>query len=229
MAITNSGAYLIVARYNREKWKLLRTDKDEKKDERHLAEGVAEKLFPEDDPYVLPYLTAEQRDELRSQLEDEESTYAQRLSNEQRNSLRSQLEGGPSNLPAYLSGLRIARTFRSDVFERLAGMGIKNFPDRSPDEKDKILDIIYDGKIRLRIPVGWMAVIDGSTFAPFMQEMNGAGGIFWRIYDITTLPLEDGWTNEDVYSRVGVDVRDLHNDLTTLDIYTFMTPTNWSG
>jgi len=58
------------------------------------------------------------------------------------------------------------------------------------------------------LKIGWMAVVDASSYQSFVDQIGGEAGPLQRIYDIEVIPLND--------------------DGTTNDIYQLMTPVSWN-
>jgi hypothetical protein len=56
--------------------------------------------------------------------------------------------------------------------------------------------------------MGWIAVVDYSSYEKFVEALGGKKGPLWRMYDIEVIPL--------------------NNDRTTQDVYDFMTPVSWA-
>jgi hypothetical protein len=116
-------------------------------------------------------------------------------------------------------GVLIAQAFASDLFTK-----VPDYQNQSREVRDLIVDGIYATQ-PLEVPVGWMAVVDEERFSSYLKRMrgNGKGRGLWPVFDIELIPLDEGWTDEDVFSMVPP----LHNDQTTQQVYDFMTPTSW--
>ncbi|MFL5802634.1 MAG: hypothetical protein ACJ8CR_12945 [Roseiflexaceae bacterium] len=125
-----------------------------------------------------------------------------------------------------LEGVRAIRTFYSAFHSKIAeyNFGDKPMEEMCPEERQerdaKVGEILAD--LPRKVPnteingpgtaiddpgIGWVAVIDASSFASFVTNMGGAQSSLWRMYDIEVIPL--------------------NNDQTTLDIYKKMTPVHW--
>src|SRR2546423_412051 len=73
--------------------------------------------------------------------------------------------------------------------------------------------------------IGWMAVVDAAHFLWFVEQMSGhgTGSGLWQVFDVEIVPLQAGWMENDVHTRVPA----LNDDTTTADIYEDMTPVSW--
>jgi hypothetical protein len=209
MAITSGRpkAYLIVATYNRNKW---RSASPEQLD---AAEEAAEDLFPEEKK-SRPLADLAQQGEFMPHTFDADlfgkvaSSYDQ-LQTALQEALQKQIAAATENISTAVS-------------EQIIAAVITEIPR---DVRDLIVDGIYATQ-PLETPVGWMVVVDASFFASYIERMGGQGNEkgLWPVFDIEILPLPEGWTEQDVLYRVPHRLR---NDQTTQDIYDFMTPTNW--
>jgi hypothetical protein len=121
-------------------------------------------------------------------------------------------------------GLKFVGTFVSDIFGRLPPLpeGVST-EQISPQQKVELLDpIIAEGLPKP--PVGWLAVVDQSEVAAFVQDMSAYGGYLWEMYDIQISMLPDNWTPETQIDPLGP----FNPDKTTEDIYLNMSIRNWS-
>jgi hypothetical protein len=212
MAVTTSGAYLMLARYNRAKWHDLKkpaeaalavgTDvppAEPQIDEQDQAHAQAMILFPKDN-HPVPQLTPEERESLLPPYD-------------------------PEKPPPDLKGVRMLHSFHTNMFawlhekipdidehgtNRLAeppsedgGATPPKTPGQIVDEMMRASGTEYDDP-----GIGWLAVVDKSDFPAFIERMGGKAGPLWRLYDIEIIPL--------------------NQDRTTWDIYKFMTPVSWN-
>jgi hypothetical protein len=203
MAVTTLGAYLILARYNREKWNHLNNStvaaravgaEEELIGEQEQAHEQAEELFPEDN-FPLPQLTQQERANLPLPTSTETPDF---------------------------TGVRMLHSFHTNTFAWL----YENIPDlNEPGEGDaapalaedeppektpsQIIDemMMASGTGENDPGIGWLAVVDAANFAAFVEKMGGKTGPLWRMYDIDVVPL--------------------NNDQTTWDVYKFMTAVHW--
>jgi hypothetical protein len=149
--------------------------------ERLGAESIAEKMFPEEEPRSLESL----------------------------------------------EGMQTIQTFYTAFHSKIAdyNFGDKPMEDMCPEERQardtKVGEILAD--LPRKVPnteingpgtaiddpgIGWVAVIDASSFALFVANMGGTQSSLWRMYGIEVIPL--------------------NNDQTTLDVYKKMTPVHWN-
>ncbi|HEX5688915.1 MAG TPA: hypothetical protein VFX76_02885 [Roseiflexaceae bacterium] len=175
---TALGGYLIIARYNRDKWNHLATIDQTEAHER------AEIVFPEDDARDLPQ-------------------------NLTRATMR-QYEADP------LRGVQMLRSFHTSAFASLIERLAEN--EKPPEDRPKktptqVVDTLFAmrkapaGTNEKDPGIGWVAVVEATFLASFVEQLGGKDGPLWRMYDIDVIPLND--------------------DKTTKDIYAFMTPVNW--
>lgn len=225
MAVTTPGAYLIIARYNREKWNGLKkpapaaetrahevgADGNQNPtpeapegptiNEQQEAHEQAEKLFPENN-FPLPQLTDKERRKVPPLVSTE------------------------STSPPDLKGVRMLHTFHTNMFARLH----EKIPDIDEGDEDEdaaastpaedepmpeqtrsqILDEIFTApNTGEKDPgIGWLAIVDAGDFKAFVENAGGKTHPLWRMYDIEVVPL--------------------NNDQTTWDIYKMMTPVHWN-
>jgi hypothetical protein len=220
MAVTTSGAYLMLARYNRAKWNGLKkpaeaalevgTDvppAEPQIDEQEQAHAQAMIIFPKDN-YPVPQLTPEERNNLLPPYD-------------------------PEKPPPDLKGVRMLHSFHTNMFawlhEKIPNIGepdangtVEPPPEEGgttppvdggatpPKKSSQIVDeMMMSGGTEYDDPgIGWLAVVDKSDFPAFIEHMGGKAGPLWRMYDIEIIPL--------------------NQDQTTWDVYNFMTPVNWS-
>lgn len=118
-------------------------------------------------------------------------------------------------------GVLLAHSFDSELFTTVPG-GYFNVPQ---ELKDLVIDGFYATQ-SLTTRVGWMAVVADECFSAYVRQMrgNGRGKGLWPVYDIEVIPLDEGWTDEDIICRVP----SLRDDQSTQEIYEFMTPTSWN-
>jgi hypothetical protein len=102
-----------------------------------------------------------------------------------------------------LAGVRTIHTFHSVFFDRLPD----NFYTLSEQQQNEIA-IPLIAELGDNLKIGWMAVVDASSYQSFVDQIGGEAGPLQRIYDIEVIPLND--------------------DGTTNDIYQLMTPVSWN-
>jgi hypothetical protein len=208
-------AYLIVAYYNRDKWRSASPEALEQ------AEDAAEDLFPETETPLaalakqgefIPHTFAS---DLFAKVADSYGKLQTALQTAVRTAVQTTLEKQSQErlLGSSTAALAVAR---EDI---LAGA----INDISRDVRDQIVDRIYATQPP-ETPVGWMVVVDKEHFPAYIQRMRGAGNEkgLWAVFDIEIFPLED-WSEEQIRSKVP----QLSEDKTTQQIYDFMTPTSW--
>jgi hypothetical protein len=232
MPITIPGAFLIIARYNRDKWNNL-TDLQQ-----DTAHETAEKLFPEK-RHPLPQLRPAERAilqelpaaELRpfhpltleeqkvERLEHREAVSFQALptNEEDPHAFKALLTEEPDPFP---KGVRLLHSFHTGAFAEIDGkiMGeklpahvkVELFRTDDKDEQRLLVDSLLTapGTDTKDPGMGWIAVVDYSSYEKFVEALGGKKGPLWRMYDIEVIPL--------------------NNDRTTQDVYDFMTPVSWA-
>ncbi len=179
MAATNLGAYLIIARYNRGKWKELRPDQQREAHER------AEDLFPEDgNPMAqsMGVLTPS------SMLPVEEGIALPDM--------------GTLPIPG-VPGVQMMRSFHSGIHEKIPN----NLQDENKEEVLRVIFEDF-GSGQIYAPgvttdpdpgIGWVVVVEAARFDLFVEHMGGREGPLWYMYDITVIPLNADRTTKDVY------------------------------
>jgi hypothetical protein len=243
MAITIPGAFLIIARYNRDKWNNLTELQQE------TAHKTAEVLFPEArEP--LPQLRPEERTILKNLPDAELRPFRPLTLKEQKDEqLARQEKGITQSLPpeetfqalpreeeeepyseevkipvaaksvSLIKGVRLVHSFHTGAFveieEKIVGekqpehvkVRLSQTDDIEEQKKQVSLLLAAPGTDTKDPGMGWIAVIDASSYEPFVEAMGGKKGPLWRMYDIEVIPL--------------------NNDRTTQDVYDFMTPVSW--
>jgi hypothetical protein len=180
MAATNLGAYLIIASYNRGKWKELGPDQQRE------AHRRAELLFPE---YGNPMAQSMGVLTPSSMLPVEEKGIALP-------------DIGTLPIPGVL-GVQMMRSFHSGIHTQIPNP----LPD---DRKEEVLSTIFEefknggiyapGVTADPDPgIGWVAVVEAAQFDAFVDHMGGREGPLWYMYDITVIPLNADRTTKDVY------------------------------
>lgn len=201
--MANPKGYLIIAYYNRQKWHRASSK------ELDAAEQAADDLFPDKNPKSFQQLASQGEFMPRSFDSDLfakiKTPYSKRLAVLEKAVAKSIATAG---IPTVAQNKIVADTVT----------------DISRDVRDLIVDKIYASQ-PLQRPVGWMVVVDANYFASYIDRMGGNGNQkgLWPVFNIEILPLEAGWDDKDVLSKVPP----LRDDANTKDIYDFMTPTNW--
>ncbi len=197
MEITTLGYYLIIAKYDRNKWKSLNNVMNlgsDTTDNHKEAEDRARGLFPyqrrqstttpANKPVVLDEAEAPESYELK--------------------------QGLP--LP-YPPGVLLVHTFHSGIHAKLP---YDKFESMSSEQWEAELDRIFAAfdphesppETDVKDPgIGWIAVVHRDSLDQFVETMGGKEGALWKMYDPRVIPLSD--------------------DTTTYDIYRFMTPVHW--
>ena len=103
-----------------------------------------------------------------------------------------------------LAGIRTVHTFHSVFFDQLRDDFYTLPQDQQIREANSLIEKLGENNLK----IGWMAVVDASSYQSFVDQMGGEAGPLWSIYDIEVIPLND--------------------DGTTNDIYQLMTPVSWS-
>jgi hypothetical protein len=111
--------------------------------------------------------------------------------------------GEDSKSVSQVEGTETVHTFKAPFFDRLPD----NFFSLSLDEQDRIARSVIAEMEEKNLGIGWIAVIDNSSYESFIEKMGGRNGPLWSIYDIDEIALND--------------------DQTTNDIYLLMTPRSW--
>jgi hypothetical protein len=197
-------AYLIVAYYNRQKWRRASASALEQ------AEDAAEDLFPEEEK---PLGDLAQQGEFMPRTFDSDlfgktaTSYRKKLAELQR-AIAKQVAVDTAKIPTAV---------QNKIVDGVLG-------EIERDVRDQIVDVIYATQPP-KTPVGWMVVVDEQHFASYIERMRGKGNKkgLWSVFDVEILPLAQGWTDQDVLDIVPP----LRDDQTTKDIYIFMTPTSW--
>lgn len=232
MAITIPGAFLIIARYNRDKWNNLTELQQE------TAHDTAEELFPEK-RHPLPQLRPAERAILQ-ELPDKELRPFHPLTLEEQKAKRlahrevvtfQALPTEEEDLIAFKpllieepdpfpKGVRLLHSFHTGAFaeieEKIIGetlpahVKVELFQTANVDEQKKLVNLLLaaPGTDTKDPGMGWIAVVDASSYEQFVEKLGGKKGPLWRMYDIEVIPL--------------------NNDRTTLDVYDFMTPVSWA-
>lgn len=203
------GAYLIIASYNRRKWRELNSGVEPlvpppPADRQGLAHETAQKVFPQ---WVVTKSSAQPIPE------DEIAMPA--------------LE--PVPIPG-VAGVLLMRSFHTGMFADLKSAIRQHFDEAADNQTTKeelngVVESIF-GRWGLRDGasmwtaehgrqvagekdpgIGWVAIVDRAYFEQFVERMGGRSGPLWSMYDIAVIPL--------------------NGDRTTKDVYEFMTPVNW--
>lgn len=103
----------------------------------------------------------------------------------------------------YVEGAQTIHTFNSPFFDQLPD----DFFDLPEEQQIRMVNSVIAELGEDNLGIGWMAVIDASSFGSFVARMGGENGPLWRTFDIEVIALND--------------------DQTTNDIYQLMTPVNW--
>jgi hypothetical protein len=101
------------------------------------------------------------------------------------------------------SAVRTIHTFHSDFFNQLPD----NFYSLSPNQQIEVANSVIAKLGADNLKIGWLAIVNASSYDAFVAKMGGTSGPLWSIFDIDVIPLND--------------------DATTNDIYQLMTPVNW--
>jgi hypothetical protein len=112
---------------------------------------------------------------------------------------------------------RILQTFASDIFQMQDSPAYRAMND---DEKTRYVNGIYATEPP-KPPVGWMEIIEAQELPAFIHNMAP----FWKMYDVEFFELPADWTDSHPDIRA---LPPLNNDLTTHEVYDFMTPRNWT-
>jgi hypothetical protein len=220
---TALGAYLIIARYNRARWRGLNSAAAAKSvqagsgavvDRQEEAHETAEKVFPEEKPDV-----AAEPAPVAAAPETEAGVALPPLT--------------PVPVPD-VPGVLMMRSFHTYLFNDLERRIIAHFDQlRGGPTTEEALSTEVDGIFRewnlldesgtngtTEVPadkriaegqqdpgIGWIAMIDVAYYTEFVNQMGGVDGPLWTMYDIEVIPL--------------------NADRTTKDVYDFMTPVNW--
>jgi hypothetical protein len=232
MPITIPGAYLIIARYNRDKWNNLTEY------EQDVAHETAEVLLPEQrEP--LPQLRAEERAILRElpdaelrpfhpltlkeQRERQGAVTFQRRPDkeeEEKETTKASRASSSAKPVALIEGVRLLHSFHTGAFaeidEKIMGeelpahVKVELFRTDDKAKQKHLVDLLLEapGTDTKDPGMGWIAVVDASSYQELVEAMGGKNGPLWRMYDMEVIPL--------------------NNDRTTQDVYDFMTPVSWA-
>jgi MgtE-like protein len=143
--------------------------------------------------------------------------------------LRGNIHTKGTTLSPHLQGVSTVQSFKSDIFARINAREKKegfSYAALSDDEKETVLDAIFNEDPPPE-PIGWIAVVKTAGFASFIQQMSENDSVLWRIYDIQVHPHDQSGAPIGATGNNG-SIPVLNDDTTTLEIYNFMTPTNWS-
>lgn len=102
-----------------------------------------------------------------------------------------------------LAAVRTVHTFHSAFFEQLPD----DYYTLPANEQIEIANSLITKLGADKLKIGWMAIVNASSYDTFVAKMGGPSGPLWSIFDIDVIPLND--------------------DATTNDIYQLMTPVNW--
>jgi hypothetical protein len=168
---TALGGYLVIARYNRDRWNHLAGM------DQLAAHKTAEKVFPEDDERELPQNLAGMT---VKHLENDPLKGVQMLRSFH-TSLFSMLIDrlAENDLPPE----RKPKKTPTEVVDAM--MVVPSSPADTHEEDPGI---------------GWLAIVDSAYLPSFVAHLGGREGPLWRMYDIEVIPLNDDKTTKDIYA-----------------------------
>ena len=119
-----------------------------------------------------------------------------------------------------IKGVRLLHSFHTGAFveieDKIVGerqpehVKVRLFQTASIENQKKQVNLLLaaPGTDTKDPGMGWIAVVDASSYDEFVAAMGGKQQPLWRMYDIEVIPL--------------------NNDRTTQDVYDFMTPVSWA-
>lgn len=169
MAPTAPGTYLIIARYDHKRWKMLNVT------ERQKAHKLAVTFFPYEAAGVRPL-----------------GSFAR----EGAPLLRTFYSAFHNKIPAnYRTGAMEQRTKAEwEVRDRAVGKILASLPRTisDPATSESGMEVGDPG-------VGWIAVVNAGSLLAFVEQIGGEDGPLWNMYDIEIIPLNDDQNTQDIY------------------------------
>jgi Dyp-type peroxidase family len=176
---TTLGWYLVIARYNREKWNSLSDD------EQTNAREAAAKLFPYESAAVIRDLP---NDKAKGPIDGLPAT----------DPLKGVRLLHTFHTRAFVELGQILGTA-----PRLATADVTTIKDKLEREvvEQRLVNelLAAPGTTQKDPGMGWIAVVDHNHYAAFERRLDDEDGSLRRLYDIEVIPLNNDQTTEDIY------------------------------